>query len=412
MFKVSNDCQGENIEVVRITENEVIIHYEHRENTRDDSWPYWAFHADGLPSREITFRFSDGSVDASGAYRYDDEVVGPFGPAVSFNGVDWEWLGAESAPDHKAFKYANKDGHERVYFFMYLGYRPQNLELFINKHKNNPLFNTSVLTVSEKGADVPLFEIGKSEAKYHFLLTSRHHSGETVGSYVLEGFLEYLLKGGGFVAEHFMAHVVPFVDYDGVVCGDPGNTRLPHNHNRDYIDEPVYASVRAIKALADKYEISVALDFHCPVKWGGTEDTACAMKHDLKKTEGADVYWAIMREKYGARNERGQIPIIHDLGYPAYNTVDATRAMCSGYMHFVKGVSLAIATETPFYGTPSTFTVTPENLRLLGQRYAQGLDEYCRLFVPLRMWMIGERNTIPRYTGITKPEIDFSCMEV
>ncbi len=395
MYSISNSCPGENIEVVRLAKNEAFLRHERR-NNENWSWSYWAFHADELPAHEVTFRFTGETPE----YRYDDEVVSPFGPAVSLDGVHWTWLGAESSPDRKTFKYTNTAGHKRVYFSIYLGYRPQNLDLFINKHKNNPHFRTSVLAVSEKGAKVPLLEIGKPEANYHILLTARHHSGETSGSYVLEGFLEHILRGRGLAAENFLFHVVPFVDYDGVAGGDPGNNRLPHNHNRDYIDEPLYAAVRAIKALADKYEFQAALDFHGPVKWGGTFDVAHAVKTDLA-LEGADVYWALMREKYGS----GQIPIQHDIVFPEYNgntleeIIAQNRTMNSGYMHFVKNVPLAISLETPFCGTASTFTVTAANQRALGRRYARGLDEYCRLFLPLRMCRWKSEKQLS-YTGL------------
>ncbi len=391
MYSIGNSCPGENIEVVRLAENEALLRQERRDN-ENRRWAYWAFHADDLPAREVTFRF-------------EAEDVGPFGPAVSPDGVHWEWLGEKSSPDRKSFTYANRAGHKRVYFSIYLGYRPQNLDEFVERH---PQLRTSTLTVSEKGREVPLWEIGRPEAERHILLTARHHSGETSGSYVLEGFLEHILKGRGLAAENFLFHVVPFVDYDGVAEGDPGNNRAPHNHNRDYIDEPRFAAVRAVKALADRYAFSAALDFHGPVKWGGLADVTHAVKIDLE-LEGADVYWAIMREKFG----EGGIPIVHDLVFPDYNgdTLEAilvqNRRMNSGYMRFQKGVPLTIALETPFCGTPSTFTVTAEKQRELGRRYARGLDEYCRLFLPLPLcrWKNDRQMT---YTGLVPPPLDFS----
>lgn len=419
MIDIGNDGPGENIEVVHRGGKRIFLRHERRGNERCP-WSYWAFHADGLPAGEVVFRFTDGTIGAGGKtvapsdppYRYDAEVVGPFGPAISLDGVHWTWLGAEAAPDRRSFKYANTAGHKRVHFSIYPGYRPRNLDLFVRRHAKHPRFRTSILTVSENGADIPLLEIGDPQARYHVLLTARHHAGETTANYVLEGFLSHMLAGRGFAAENFLFHVVPFVDYDGVVAGDPGNNRLPHNHNRDYGDAPIFAAVRAIQAMADAVAFSAALDFHGPLKWGGTNDVAHAVKTD-PSFEGADVYWAIMREKFGAIGRRGQIPVLHDLIFPEYNgdtpegILAQNRRMCSGYMRFRKGLSLAISLETPYCGTPTTFTVAAENLRSLGRRYARGLDEYARLFMPLRMcrW---KNLTKMTYTGIVKPPLDFS----
>jgi hypothetical protein len=393
-YTISNTSEGENIEVVRITENDIFIRQERRDT--DISWPYWAFHADELPAGEVTFHFEDETMGPFG-FGPNDEVVGPYGPAVSIDGLNWAWVGVDSTPDHKTFKYTNEAGYKRVYFSMYLGYRTNNFDTFMKRHKDNPLLSTSVLTVSENGANVPLIEIGKSDAKYHVLLTARHHACETSGSYVLEGFLEHILKGGDYVAENCMIHAVPFVDYDGVICGDPGNNRRPHNHNRDYADE-LYASVRAIKTLLDRYDFSAAIDFHGPVKWA--TEIAFAYKVELGRLSGPDVYWAIMRECFSAKNDPGGIQILPDINYPQYNKgIDDLRSWCSGYIHYVKGVTLVMSMETPYYGVtvatdtscldipPISFTATPENQRSLGRRYAQALDKYCQLFVPLRVMM-------------------------
>jgi hypothetical protein len=359
MYKISKDACGENIEIVGLTGSEAFLRHEQRDTV--EPWFYWAFHADGLPNRAVTFRFTY-------------EVVGPFGPAVSTDGVDWQWLGEDSSPDRRTFTYTNAAGHNTVYFSFCLGYRPQNLGLFIKKHEKNPLFRASVLTRSESGADIPLFEAGRRDAKLHILLTARHHACEAPGNYVMEGFLEHALSEKGFIAENCLIHAVPFMDYDGVVAGDAGKDRFPHDHNRDYIDNPLYASVRAVKALTDKYDgkISAALDFHAPLKWGGNDDTVFGFKYE--NTENAmDAYWALIREQY-AGHERGQV-LIGDIAYPHYMGAGIINS-CSGYMRLVKNVLLSAAFETPYFGTPDTFTVTPFNMRVLGRRYALALEAF------------------------------------
>ena len=42
------------------------------------------------------------------------------------------------------------------------------------------------------------------------------------------------------------------MDKDGVEEGLQGKSRIPHDHNRDYGDDPIYPEVRALKALGEE----------------------------------------------------------------------------------------------------------------------------------------------------------------
>ena len=53
---------------------------------------------------------------------------------------------------------------------------------------------------------------------------------------------------------------VPFVDYEGVIRGDQGKSRVPHDHNRDYNERPLYPEVAAIQKLLGSKEIFFMLD--------------------------------------------------------------------------------------------------------------------------------------------------------
>ena len=57
------------------------------------------------------------------------------------------------------------------------------------------------------------------------------------------GVLQHLLESGN---RDYRYIVVPFVDYDGVIDGEQGKFRFPHDHNRDYMDNPIYPETRAV----------------------------------------------------------------------------------------------------------------------------------------------------------------------
>src|SRR5690606_35894212 len=59
---------------------------------------------------------------------------------------------------------------------------------------------------------------------------------------------------------------VPFMDKDGVEEGDQGKNRHPHDHNRDYNEQPLYPEVAAMMAFGRQHAAGMAvfLDLHCP----------------------------------------------------------------------------------------------------------------------------------------------------
>ena len=60
--------------------------------------------------------------------------------------------------------------------------------------------------------------------------------------------------------------VVPFVDYDGVVDGDQGKNRRPHDHCRDYNEDrpQVHPEVAAIMRMLKAWKPTVVQDTHSP----------------------------------------------------------------------------------------------------------------------------------------------------
>ncbi len=62
-------------------------------------------------------------------------------------------------------------------------------------------------------------------------LTARQHSGETPGSYLLDGFIRRIAETGG---EAPLIWAVPFVNIDGVVSGHFGKDSFPCDFNRSW----------------------------------------------------------------------------------------------------------------------------------------------------------------------------------
>ncbi|MEK7476572.1 MAG: hypothetical protein AAB152_13200 [Candidatus Coatesbacteria bacterium] len=98
-----------------------------------------------------------------------------------------------------------------------------------------------------------------------FYLVARQHSGETTGSWVLDGFLRY-------VAAHPerapLVWAVPFANIDGVEQGDYGKDNFPYDLNRAWGDPPMRHETVVIQRDLARWKArcrpELGLDFHSP----------------------------------------------------------------------------------------------------------------------------------------------------
>ena len=237
---IHKDFPGGNIHVVEQTGSEVILENELRDTTGD--WFYWAFCVENAENTEVTFRF------------LVDIRVGHWGPAVSHDLKTWHWL---DSVDGESFTYRFAAGENRVYFAHHMLYHPERFFAFAKQYN----LEVGELCKSKKGRSVPYVSFGSGSN--HVLLAARNHACESTGNYVLEGVLTSLLLEP---MEDMRIFCVPFVDYDGVVDGDQGKSRYPHDHNRDYTsaETAIYPEVAQILRYADTHSIRYAFDFHSP----------------------------------------------------------------------------------------------------------------------------------------------------
>ncbi len=256
---IRSDFPGGNIVVNDISSSngQTVVTLEQDLKGTADHWFYWCFKVEKKAAETVLFRFVNG------------EVVNHHGPAVSHDGNNWTWLHTyyeEDTPNlHTEFSYTFEE-NETVYFCFTIPYLYKEFEKFASEFNEDEQFDLSTLTKSEQGRELPLIKMGNGDKNIVF--TARHHCCESTGSYALEGVMRSLLTTHRDMLEKYTFYVVPFVDIDGAQNGDQGKDRVPHDHNRDYIDEPIYEYTKAMyKFIADK-DVEVFLDFHSPWKWG------------------------------------------------------------------------------------------------------------------------------------------------
>ena len=344
---IDKDFEGGNIEVVSIDGFDVYLQQEIRDTT--EWWFYFSFRAKALKEGTYTFHFCN------------KEVISKFGPAISFDGEIYSF-DKSSFIDHSTFKMAFKE-NQTIYFAFAYPYRTGQFDVFASS--NSYLQKVEIEEPTNKNRKQFVYTFGNKHGKI-FSLTARHHACETCASYVLEGFIEQIQKTD--LVEKYLFSVIPFVDLDGVVDGDQGKSRAPHDHNRDYIDAPIYSSIRYIMNNYHK-NLAYFLDFHCPGKWGGIHDFLSLIEGDETLSDAQKQYSKIL-EKY----QTSGIPYDqkHNIEYLQYWNLPSA----NGRSFFCKeNVKLGFTMEIPYFGEKEK-PYTIQELRELGRNMALAIVEF------------------------------------
>lgn len=345
-MKIHQNFTGGNIRVTSIQENHIYLENELRDTQGD--WFYWAFCVEGAEGQTLTFHFGH-------------TRLGYFGPAISHDLTEWHWLGTTTENE---FTYTFTQNEHKVYFAHSMLYHPARF-LALAKRLEVPV---QTLCQSQKGRAVPYVTIGDGEM--HILLTARHHACESTGSYVLEGVLTELAAHPIPGATIFC---VPFVDYDGVVDGDQGKGRAPHDHNRDYDPNTpaIYPTTAAIRAYADANGCHFGFDFHSPWHLGGVNDHAFIVQNSFEKLNRLNAFGECLEESIAP----DAFPYAHANDFPFGKDWNQGGATFAAYMMAKPENKVAFTLETAYFGTHACPT-TAQNLLALGTSFAHALKSY------------------------------------
>ena len=340
---------GGNITVKEIDGNTVVLENELRDTTGD--WFYWAFCVEGAENKTITFKFQQ-------------ERLGYFGPAVSYDLENWRWL---DSIDGDSFTYQFGKNENKVYFAHSMLYHPKRFFDFADKHN----LKIQELCKGYKGSSVPCVKFG--EGNTSIILTARNHACESTGNYVLEGVLEELITNPIPDAKVFC---VPFVDFEGVIRGDQGKSRAPHDHNRDYSydEESIYPECNAIKEYAKVNGCNYGFDFHSPWHKGDVNDTVFIVQNRIEKLDKLNKFGEIFEESITENSFKYE----HKNDYPPNTGWNECGAQFSNYMSNRAENEVAFTLETAYFGT-SDNKVSPDKLLQLGHCFAKALGKYIEI---------------------------------
>lgn len=144
--------------------------------------------------------------------------------------------------------------------------------------------NAHILTITSS----PTSGIPMNERKCLFF-TARMHPGESNGSIMCHGLIDYLLSdspGAKYLADHCVIKIVPMICIDGVIEGNYRISLSGYDLNRVWTNpDPtlhpvVYATKEAMKAVLRERQISYYIDFHGHSRLHGTFAYGCPNADD------------------------------------------------------------------------------------------------------------------------------------
>ena len=151
------------------------------------------------------------------------------------------------------YKFNNKD--DEICFAYHIPYTFSQCVNFLSTLKA-PFVSHSKLCNTVSGLEVPLLTITSpcEGPKKTVIVASRVHPGETVSSYIMEGFLKYLISDEASVLrDKIVFKVIPMTNPDGVILGNYRCSLSGHDLNRTYLtpNRRLHPTTVAIKKMVD-----------------------------------------------------------------------------------------------------------------------------------------------------------------
>ncbi|MBL8994229.1 MAG: hypothetical protein JNM63_12880 [Spirochaetia bacterium] len=361
---IRSDFPGANIVVEKIEADKVTLRPDLRDTTTP--WFFWRFKATGPVGKETFFSFEGMGCLSS------------LGPAVRKSGTPWTWLGGQSVQGN-GFRFSFTDSDE-VEFCVCIPYLENEWRSFIEPHQNKSSVHFENLCLSQKGRPIEKILIQTNVTKPHLraLVTARHHACESAASYALEGLLQKAIAksaGGDALIEW---HVVPFMDKDGVEDGDQGKNRGPHDHNRDYLGDSIYPSVKALKEYAKTAgPFHIALDLHCPCLIGEWDERVYFVGSSKESVATEQVRFCKILEGAVKNGIPFETKDFLSFGQAWNNSDDLTRKTFGGWASSLPEMKLVLTLEVP-YALARGVEVTPESARKFGEYLFEGLESYAK----------------------------------
>ncbi|HYE21944.1 MAG TPA: M14-type cytosolic carboxypeptidase [Tepidisphaeraceae bacterium] len=271
---VSTDFPGGAAQVTAIDQTARLITFKIPTPKQGGWQSWWYLKVSGItPGEKVTLHLTNGVAHAGRA-------------VYSTDGKSWKYTEIVTFEEKgKRALYRQKIDAAEAYFAWYQPYLPENAQQLIKDATGKPGVETFELCKSEEGLPVVGLRFREGDRpddkRLGVWIHARQHAWETGGSWAADGLARWLMsddaraKNLRQIADFTL---IPIMDVDSVAGGRGGKDQKPHDHNRDWIDEPIWAATKAamarVKAMDAASRLDLFLDLHDP-GWAGNIEFWC-----------------------------------------------------------------------------------------------------------------------------------------
>lgn len=244
-------------------------------------WPcWWYFRVEGLKvgqSLTLRLRGSTATVDKPGSPLLKPLAAAWAMPKQATYSTDGKaWLHTSAGRrDGQWMVYTLPAETESVYVAWGPPYTPTMAQAKLSEvARLAPHAEVIELCKSREGRAVPMLHILQGdlprEKRFGVWVNARQHAWESGGSWVAQGFAEWVCTdpAADWLRQHAEIFIIPIMDVDNAATGNGGKDADPHDHNRDWTDEPhwneVIAAKKKVSELIREGRMDVFLDLHNP----------------------------------------------------------------------------------------------------------------------------------------------------
>lgn len=227
-----------------------------------DAW--WYFRVDGVRPGDLL------TIDLEGQH-----FATPNQAVFSVDNQNWH----HTSPGKKApgrMVYQQIVNASRVWFAWGPPFRVEEAKKVIGEAVRKSYYAKAfTLTRSNEGRPVPALRIDEpgvtGPQRLGLWIQARQHAWESGSSWVAAGLIDWLVSddpNAAALRRKATINIVPIMDVDNVERGAGGKRQMPHDHNRDWSDNPhwaeVAAAMKSISKMNSVGQLDLFLDLHNP----------------------------------------------------------------------------------------------------------------------------------------------------
>ena len=190
-------------------------------NTKKKYQNWFYFKSNDVQRKSITYTIQNIRI-------FDNDWRG-FNVCYSYDNKNWKRIKTSFSKVNKTLTWKHKSTNKNVFFAYYPPYTTEMKNKLINKYKNRKNVKHILLN---KNIDTLLLGSGP----LHIYIVARQHPGETIGSWMAEGFLNayFSSKQRKVVEKTFTIVVIPMANPSGVKSGHWYTNKKGQNLNRSW----------------------------------------------------------------------------------------------------------------------------------------------------------------------------------